>query len=66
MKLEEQELEELEVLKMKIQKLEQLELEQLEQERYKQSPLILQYIANTTTSTRPSCSLIRRADSPNP
>ena len=60
MKLEELELEELEleVQKMVIQKLEELELE-----RQKQPPPS-RFIANTTTSTHPSCSLIRQADSP--
>ena len=56
MKLEELELEELEVLKMVIQKLEELE-------RQEQPPPKPRFIANTTTSTHPSCSLISQADS---
>lgn len=44
---------------MAIQKLEQLELE-----RQKQPPPKPQFIANTTTSTLPFCSLISQADSP--
>ena len=58
MKLEELELEELELEQLE---LEQLELEQLELElEVPQS----RSIANTTTSTLPSSSLIRQADSP--
>ncbi len=42
---------------------EESKLEQLELERQKQPPPS-RFIANTITSTHPSCSLIRRADSP--